>query len=141
MATLGLDVGLLEKNVQLAIEAFDCVVEDHAAAAGGSGSMEVKRSIVTPTYRDAWLGTASVASAPNTPLRKTGDWRVMRPVIDLERCTHCWVCFVNCPDGGIALGRDDPPVIDYGTCKGCLICAEECPIHAITTVREAAGTR
>jgi 2-oxoacid:acceptor oxidoreductase delta subunit (pyruvate/2-ketoisovalerate family) len=60
----------------------------------------------------------------------------MRPVIDLERCTHCWICFVHCPDGAIALAAGDEPQVDYGVCKGCLICAEECPIDAISTTRE-----
>jgi pyruvate ferredoxin oxidoreductase gamma subunit len=74
---------------------------------------------------------------PNTPLRKTGDWRVMRPVIDLSRCTRCWICFVNCPDGAIALTAENVPQIDYSVCKGCMLCAEECPIHVIESVREA----
>jgi 2-oxoacid:acceptor oxidoreductase delta subunit (pyruvate/2-ketoisovalerate family) len=60
----------------------------------------------------------------------------MRPVIDPERCTHCWICFVHCPDGAIALDVADAPQIDYSVCKGCLICFEECPIRAIETIRE-----
>jgi pyruvate ferredoxin oxidoreductase gamma subunit len=149
LVTLGLSKGSLEKNVKLAIESFDLVIDQHHPGASidaspcrarPSGrhpsSSEEGSYLVTPTYAGGWRGTASVASAPNTPSRKTGDWRVMRPVIDLERCTHCWVCFENCPDGAITLTESDIPQIDYGVCKGCLICGEECPIHAIKSIRE-----
>jgi pyruvate ferredoxin oxidoreductase gamma subunit len=78
-----------------------------------------------------------VLAPANTPLRKTGNWRVWRPVIDLSRCTRCWLCFVSCPDGAIALNEQDYPHIDYDVCKGCLICVEECPTQTIHRVREA----
>ena len=79
----------------------------------------------------------TVVAAANTPLRKTGNWRVWRPVIDLTHCSQCWMCFVSCPDGAIALDHDDNPHIDYDVCKGCLICVEECPTHAISKILEA----
>jgi pyruvate ferredoxin oxidoreductase gamma subunit len=78
-----------------------------------------------------------VLAPANTPLRQTGNWRVWRPVIDLSRCTRCWLCFVSCPDGAIALNEQDYPHIDYDVCKGCLICVEECPTQTIHRVREA----
>ena len=162
LAQLKLDSALLEKNLSLAKACFGevptagalCEAQARQRAASGDErpgwSAKRKRDsaqhqeiaaptevrLVSPTYDGAWAGTASVAASPNTPLRKTGDWRVMRPVIDLERCTHCWICFVNCPDGAISLGTADAPQIDYGVCKGCLICAEECPIDAIDSIRE-----
>ena len=35
---------------------------------------------------------------------KTGLWRTLRPIIDYERCNHCWwVCSTFCPDGAIAV--------------------------------------
>jgi len=77
-----------------------------------------------------------VTARPNTPLRKTGNWRLFRPVIDLERCTKCWICFVRCPEGAIELDAEENPHVDYEVCKGCLICVEECPIHVISRVRE-----
>ena len=151
---LGLEASRLEKNIELARASFDI-----EAPREGNKSMqslipspffeaspwraraarplpEGEGGLVTPVYAGPWLGTASVASTANTPLRKTGDWRVMRPVIDFDRCTHCWICFENCPDGAIALAEHDIPQIDYGVCKGCLICAEECPVHAIGASRE-----
>jgi pyruvate ferredoxin oxidoreductase gamma subunit len=134
---LKLDAARIEKNLELARACFD---ELPASATQPRVLPSVHAeitSVITPVYKGSWTGTASVASSPNTALRKTGDWRVMRPLIDADRCTRCWVCFVNCPDGAITLGPSDLPWIDYGVCKGCLICAEECPIDAIATVREA----
>ncbi len=67
---------------------------------------------------------------------ETGTWRSSRPTIDKERCTHCLLCWVFCPDGSIVV-RDSKVVgIDLKHCKGCGICANECPRHAITMVDE-----
>ncbi|MBI4013836.1 MAG: 2-oxoacid:acceptor oxidoreductase family protein [Candidatus Rokubacteria bacterium] len=92
--------------------------------------------VVEVVYAPPEVGAPTVTARANTPLRKTGSWRLFRPVIDLARCTRCWICFVRCPEGAIDLDPDDTPRIDYEVCKGCLICVEECPIHCIATVRE-----
>jgi pyruvate ferredoxin oxidoreductase gamma subunit len=139
LEALALDPKRVEKNLELASASCDAVIAMSPSGIDSSESSDVERSIklVTPVYCGGWAGTASVAAAPNTPLRRTGDWRVSRPIIDLDRCTHCWICFVNCPDGAIALSSNDVPNIDYGVCKGCMLCAEECPVDAIESVREA----
>jgi pyruvate ferredoxin oxidoreductase gamma subunit len=75
--------------------------------------------------------------APGTSaLRTTEGWRVVRPVVELGRCSRCLLCFVLCPEG--AMGLDDAgwPVVDYAHCKGCLVCATECPPQAIARVPE-----
>jgi pyruvate ferredoxin oxidoreductase gamma subunit len=135
---LRLDRNRLAKNIDLARACFGAVSAVEVAQRPAALQAAPEIHIVTPAYEGAWAGCPSVASTPNTPLRKTGEWRVMRPIIDAERCTNCWICFLNCPDGAITLGPGDAPHIDYAVCKGCLICAEECPIEAIETVREAA---
>jgi pyruvate ferredoxin oxidoreductase gamma subunit len=61
----------------------------------------------------------------------------MRPVIDYDRCRHCWwVCSTFCPDNAIAVS-DGKPVIDYDHCKGCMICVAQCPPHAIAAIPES----
>jgi len=47
---------------------------------------------------------------------KTGAWRNIRPVIDIENCIQCGIC--------------------YEYCKGCALCAEECPTKCIAMVEE-----
>jgi pyruvate ferredoxin oxidoreductase gamma subunit len=141
LQALKLDARRIEKNVHLAQSCYGAVtpsVEPVASPSQQQSELAGTR-LVIPAYAGGWAGTPSVASSANTPARKTGDWRVRRPVIDLERCTHCWICFATCPDGAIALGVADVPSIDYGVCKGCLMCAEECPIDAIAIQREVTG--
>ncbi len=73
---------------------------------------------------------------------RTGSWRVLCPVIDLEKCIPakskkmaCFSCWLYCPDGVIT--KTIPPTIDYEYCKGCGICDEECPAKAITMKEES----
>lgn len=67
----------------------------------------------------------------------TGGWRSRRPVVDLEKCSHCLICFIYCPDSSIKVEAEKMVGIDYYYCKGCGICATECPREAIKLVEEA----
>ena len=68
-------------------------------------------------------------------LGRAGDsdsdrWRVVRPVMDKERCTDCGACIEACPMA--AIHADGAVVrIRYEGCIGCGICAVNCRIHAI----------
>ncbi|MCR4431168.1 MAG: 4Fe-4S binding protein [Tepidanaerobacteraceae bacterium] len=64
---------------------------------------------------------------------KTGSWRTAKPVIDLEKCSGCLLCWLFCPEG--CIGKNDRS-IDYAYCKGCGICGAECPKKAIVMVKE-----
>lgn len=73
---------------------------------------------------------------------KTGSWRVLRPIIDYDKCIpaktgkkSCFSCWLYCPD--CVVTKTIPPTIDLEYCKGCGICAEECPAGAIEMVDEA----
>ena len=35
---------------------------------------------------------------------RTGSWRSVRPVVDLEKCTRCDLCWLYCPGGCIERG-------------------------------------
>jgi pyruvate ferredoxin oxidoreductase gamma subunit len=131
---------LVEKNLILARLGYEQVMimpERELLGSATPVSSSLPPQIVAPTYRGALRGTPSIVASANTPLRKTGNWRVWRPVIDYTRCSQCWVCFVSCPEGAIALDDNDNPLIDYDVCKGCLICVEECPTHTIGKILEA----
>lgn len=69
---------------------------------------------------------------------ETGDWRSEKPIWDENKCTHCLICWIYCPDSAIIIKDGKVQGIDYKHCKGCGICAEECPpkIKAIKMVRE-----
>jgi len=71
---------------------------------------------------------------PNRPL-KTGSWRILRPVIDHDKCVSCLLCWIFCPDGVIEkYGKKIQINLDY--CKGCGICAKECSKNAISMIEE-----
>jgi len=78
-----------------------------------------------------------VCDAGSSVEYETGAWRALRPVIDLERCTHCMFCWIYCPDGAIQVENSKVVGIDLKHCKGCGICAKECPRKVITMVDES----
>ncbi len=66
---------------------------------------------------------------------KTGDWRTFQPVVDLEKCIGCLLCWIYCPEPAIDQSNGKVKIsLDY--CKGCGICAYECPVKAISMVEE-----
>lgn len=125
----------VDKNLALADECYQAV----PIVPVGESIMEQTppASLWNPTYDPPTRGTARIAAGANAPLRKTGDWRVFRPVLVPEKCNGCWLCYVYCPDAAISLNGQDRPIIDYDHCKGCMLCVEECPTHALVSERES----
>ena len=65
----------------------------------------------------------------------TGSWRDQRPVINIEECKDCGICYEVCPDSAVTVSEGTYQ-IDYDYCKGCGICANECPVDAIKMEEE-----
>jgi pyruvate ferredoxin oxidoreductase gamma subunit len=69
------------------------------------------------------------------------------PVLDREKCIHCGLCDLVCPDFCLAWGEGAEGGkyereflgIDYRYCKGCLRCIESCPSGALTKETETPG--
>ncbi len=70
---------------------------------------------------------------------RTGAWRSELPIIDFSKCTHCMICWVDCPDACFEVSDAKLAGVDLEHCKGCGICASVCPTHCITMVPEEAG--
>ena len=87
-------------------------------------------------WRDVPIG-GLIVDAGNSEEYETGGWRSQRPIIDMDRCSHCMICWVYCPDSAISVQDKKVTGIDLAHCKGCGICAEECPRKAITMIDEA----
>ncbi len=65
----------------------------------------------------------------NSINKYVGDWRVIKPVWNVDLCIDCQNCWLYCPDSSI-ISRDKEMVgIDYDHCKGCGICVEVCPTN------------
>jgi len=69
------------------------------------------------------------------------------PVLHDEKCIHCGLCDLVCPDLCLAWGEGEEGGkyerelmgVDYRYCKGCLRCVESCPTGAMTREAETPG--
>jgi len=61
---------------------------------------------------------------------KTGEWKVLQPAVNHQKCTKCFKCVVYCPDLCIEEKNSRiTPNLDF--CKGCALCAKLCPVKAV----------
>lgn len=129
---VGLSEGLITKNVTLATVVYDQVkpVELHTEELPAKAELVPLAVVVTGD------GTEDVVDTGNSAARKTGNWRITRPVIDYEKCTDCMICYAYCPESAMSVGEDGRVTIDYDNCKGCMICQVECPLRAIGEGKE-----
>ena len=84
------------------------------------------------------INIAAVNKVPGSSRNyKTGTWRTMKPIVNLEKCKRCMKCEIFCPEASIHVRKDEGgAVVNYDFCKGCGICAHECPFDAIVMVSE-----
>jgi pyruvate ferredoxin oxidoreductase delta subunit len=95
--------------------------------------------LTKPEGELAWkdLEIGSIITEPgNASQYQTGDWRTGKPIIDLDKCNKCGLCYFFCPDAAIEQTNDGYVKVNLFYCKGCGICATECPKRAITMVEE-----
>ena len=65
----------------------------------------------------------------NSINKYVGDWRVVKPVWNVDLCIDCQNCWLYCPDTSIISRNKEMVGIDYNHCKGCGICSEVCPTN------------
>ena len=129
----------VKDNLDRTLAAFDRMAE-HSGLVCESGD-EPLGGFTPPDwielpFEDARISAPTIHAAATSEIMKTGQWRVVRPVIDTKRCTGCWwVCSTFCPDSAIIV-NDGSPEINYDFCKGCMICMTQCPSHAISAENE-----
>ncbi len=83
------------------------------------------------------LPIGAVVDTPgNISVVETGSWAVEQPVVDLDACVHCMICWMLCPDSAFIVEGDKLMAVDYVHCKGCGICAVECPKKCIEMVQD-----
>jgi pyruvate ferredoxin oxidoreductase delta subunit len=81
-------------------------------------------------WRDIPIG-GMILDAGNATAYRTGDWRAFRPVRGEADCSHCFQCWLYCPDSSILIDveREEMAGFDLEHCKGCGICAAVCPVN------------
>ncbi len=126
---------LIEKNLEAARVAYH---QAPALALPPKPAMTCKPEPVPapPRIDLKQLSGPTIHRHASAALRRTGNWRTERPVIDLTKCKRCFLCYLYCPDAAMRLDADNFPHIDYDHCKGCMICYEECPTEAISRETE-----
>lgn len=94
--------------------------------------MKERKCKVTPnsTWREMVPGGV-MPDAGNAEDFKTGDWRSMKPVWIEEKCKHCLLCWVVCPDNSIEVKDGKMVGFDYDHCKGCGVCTVQCKFGAL----------
>jgi 2-oxoacid:acceptor oxidoreductase delta subunit (pyruvate/2-ketoisovalerate family) len=87
----------------------------------------------------AWneLPLAGVVRPDETAQPRTGGWRTgVKPVVQLESCVNCLLCWLYCPDSAVKLDGTTFVGFDYDVCKGCELCSVVCPVDAIAMVSD-----
>lgn len=78
-----------------------------------------------------------ILEAGNAERYLTGGWRTFRPLLNKEKCNHCLLCWVYCPDTCIKVEEEKMRGFYYEHCKGCGICKNVCPFGAIEMIEES----
>ncbi len=135
LAYINLKKTVIDKNVEASIVCFDNTpVISTSKSENPKGYIENK--IVRLEYENPCVGSPSVYAGGNTVTKKTGNWRLFKPVIDYDECSRCRACFVHCPHSCISIDESGYPQINYENCKGCFTCMDECPKDVISRERE-----
>jgi pyruvate ferredoxin oxidoreductase gamma subunit len=137
LAEFGLPQDLIEKNVAAAGAAYQRTPAIELAIAAGVPAAAEPSWPALPYLASARFAGPTIRRPGGATLRQTGNWRVERPVIDLDKCKRCFLCYLYCPEAAMRLDNENYPHVDYDHCKGCMICYEECPTDAIDRRPEA----
>ena len=94
-------------------------------------------TINVPEDRAVPFGAITPAPVRQQELFITSNWRIVRPVIDDEKCTRCFTCYVACPDSCWSFNeKTEKMEWNWKFCKGCQICINDCPADALKPVPE-----
>ena len=94
-------------------------------------------AIKVPKDREVPFGAITPAPVGAQELFITSNWRIVRPIIDHEKCTRCFICYASCPDSCWAYNeKEDQMEWNWKFCKGCQICIHECPSDALSAEAE-----
>lgn len=128
----GLAPGVVDNNVAAARDAYEHAPTMDLASHPATDLVSDSLPGPTPYLISPGFAGPTIRHPAGAALRPTGNWRTERPVIELEKCKRCFLCYLYCPEAAMRLDPDNFPHVDYEHCKGCMICYEECPTDAIT---------
>ena len=98
---------------------------------------DIYGSISVPEDRAVPFGAITPAPVRQQELFITSNWRIVRPVIDHEKCTRCLTCYIACPDACWSFNeKEEKMEWNWKFCKGCQVCIHDCPADALKAVPE-----
>jgi len=104
---------------------------------GSTAASDIFGTINVPKDRAVPFGAITPAPVKQQELFMTSNWRIVRPVIDHEKCTRCFTCYIVCPDSCWSFNeKEEKMEWNWKFCKGCQICINECPADALSAAPE-----
>ena len=116
--------------------------------AAGKGDLPTMRPGPIWGYETAPIGGVIPLAGNTITNNMTTSRTGWMPVFNKDKCIHCGLCDLVCPDYCIVWEADgDEPVpestrmlgVDYQYCKACQRCVETCPTGALTRELEEPG--
>lgn len=134
---------LLEANLRTFDRGYDELLVETVPVAAPHERGAPVRARPAFGYLEAPIGGA-VLDPASSIVRDLGISREgFLPALDLDKCVHCGLCDIVCPDLCFVWEIEDGAVrlrgIDYRYCKGCRKCTETCPTGALAEIREEDG--
>lgn len=134
---------LVEANLRAFDRAFAELRQERRPATGDEEAAAPDRASPAFGYLEAPIGGTILDPGSSIVRDLSSSREGFLPALDLERCVHCGLCDVVCPDLCFVWETEDDAVrlrgIDYRYCKGCRKCTEVCPTGALTEIREEEG--
>src|SRR4030095_10395093 len=121
----GLPPEVVGKNAAAARDAYEHAPVMDLTSRSVTGFACDRLSAPTPYLISPRFAGPTIRHRGSAALRQTGNWRTERPVIELEKCKRCFLCYLYCPEAAMRLETDNFPHVDYEHCTGCMICYEE----------------
>lgn len=123
----GLAPDLVKRNLAAASAAYRQAPAIELAIAATADQPSASSWQAVPYLGTSQFAGPTIRHRGSAALRATGNWRVERPVIDLDKCKRCFLCYLYCPEAAMRLDAENFPHVDYDHCKGCMICYEGRP--------------
>jgi len=128
------------------VRTFDRGFAEVARTAHAKSGVPAAVALATPPafgYLDAPIGGVILESGNSIAKDLSTSREGFVPELDLDKCVHCGLCDIVCPDLCLVWAEKPEGIrllgIDYRYCKGCRKCVDACTTGALVEIREEPG--